>query len=100
MAHATDIDTREIDPCVATGAHSHALVLERVLNGTPELPVYGITTNGKAWEFGVLRYDEFTQQQEPIAVYDLDSLRRALHAIFRACRDMALAYRVPAAANP
>ena len=69
------------------------------LNGTPELPVYGIITNGKAWEFGVLRYDEFTQQQEPIAVYDLDSLRRYLHAIFCACRNMARAYRIPAQAS-
>lgn len=32
MAQATET----IDPCVATGAHEHALVLDRVLNGTPE----------------------------------------------------------------
>ena len=31
MAHET-----EIDPCHATGAHGHTLVLERILNGTPE----------------------------------------------------------------
>lgn len=35
MAHATEIDP-QADPCVATGAHGHALVLERVLNGPPE----------------------------------------------------------------
>lgn len=29
-------ETETIDPCHATGAHTHALVLERVLNGTPE----------------------------------------------------------------
>ena len=67
------------------------------LNGTPELPVYGITTSGKTWEFGVLRYDEFIQQQEAVAVANLDYLRQALHTVFRACRDMALAHRVPAA---
>jgi uncharacterized protein YndB with AHSA1/START domain len=32
MAQATET----IDPCVATGAHGHALVLDRVMNGTPE----------------------------------------------------------------
>jgi uncharacterized protein YndB with AHSA1/START domain len=32
VVHETDT----IDPCHATGAHDHALVLERVLNGTPE----------------------------------------------------------------
>lgn len=31
MAHET-----EVDPCVATGAHGHELVLERELDGTPE----------------------------------------------------------------
>jgi uncharacterized protein YndB with AHSA1/START domain len=36
VAHATETAAQEIDPCVATGAHNHALVLERVLNGTPE----------------------------------------------------------------
>jgi hypothetical protein len=69
------------------------------LNGTPDRPVYGITTNSKAWEFGVLLGTEFTQQQEPAALLDLDLLRRALHAVFRACRDMALSHPTPAA-NP
>lgn len=70
------------------------------LNGAPELPVYGITTNGKAWEFGVLRYDEFTQQPGAVAVTNVDDLRQSLHAVFRACLDMARAYRAPAAAGP
>ncbi len=70
------------------------------LNAAPDLPVYGITTNGKAWEFGVLKHNEFTQQPEPIAVANLDSLHQALRAIFRACRAMALAHRAPAPTNP
>jgi hypothetical protein len=77
-----------------------AMLAAQKLNATPDLPVYGITTNGKAWEFGVLKHNEFTQQQEPIAVANLDSLRQALHAIFRACRDMALAHGAPAPTNP
>ncbi|MEQ7155774.1 SRPBCC family protein [Brevundimonas aurifodinae] len=36
MAQETDTIDPQIDPCVATGAHNHALVLDRVLNGTPE----------------------------------------------------------------
>jgi hypothetical protein len=72
-----------------------AMLAAQKLNKTPEMPVYGIATNGKTWEFGVLRYNEFTQQQQPFALADLDSLRQALHAVFRACRDMALAHPVP-----
>ncbi len=70
------------------------------LNGAPELPVYGIATSGRTWEFGVLKHNEFTQQQEPFGLADLADLGRALHAVFRACRDMALAYHAPAPANP
>jgi len=76
-----------------------AMLAAQKLNATPELPVYGITTNGKAWEFAVLRHNELTQQQEPFSVGNLDTLRQALHAIFRACHEMAIAYRAPTTAN-
>jgi uncharacterized protein YndB with AHSA1/START domain len=29
-------ETETADPCVATGAHTHALVLDRILDGTPD----------------------------------------------------------------
>ncbi len=70
------------------------------LNGTPDLPVYGIASNGKTWEFGVLLSREFTQDPGPLAVSDLDTLGQALHAVFRACRDMALAHRSPTGSAP
>lgn len=66
------------------------------LNNAPDLPVYGITTNSKTWEFGMLLGNEFTQQQQPFALANLDELGRALHAVMRACRDLADAARVPA----
>jgi predicted ester cyclase len=74
-----------------------AMLAAQKLNGAPDVPVYGIATNGKAWEFGVLKHNEFTQQQEPIAVANLDTLREALHAVFRACRAMATAPPAPTA---
>jgi hypothetical protein len=77
-----------------------AMLAAQKLNRAPDLPVYGITTNGKAWEFGMLKHNEFTQQQQPAALLDLDGLRQALHAIFRACRDMALAHTAPVPTNP
>jgi hypothetical protein len=77
-----------------------AMLAAQKLNNAPDLPVYGIATNGKSWEFGVLRHNEFTQQQEPAALLDLDSLRQSLHAVFRKCRDMALAQTSPTSTTP
>jgi hypothetical protein len=72
-----------------------AMLAAQRLNGTPDLPVYGIATNGRSWEFGILRFNEFTQQQEPYGLADLDDLARALHAVFRACSGMARAQALP-----
>jgi hypothetical protein len=69
------------------------------LNGTPEQPVYGIATNSKTWEFGVLLGHEFTCDPNPIALHTLDQLRMALHGVFRACRDMALTNLATPTAN-
>lgn len=77
-----------------------AMLAAQKLNGSPDQPVYGIATNGRAWEFGVLRHNEFTQQQEPASLLNLDELGRSLHAVFRACRDMALAHAVPTPTTP
>jgi hypothetical protein len=77
-----------------------AMLAAQKLNATPDQPVYGIATNGKAWEFGVLKHNEFTLQQEPVAISTLDQLGQALHAIFRKCRDMALAQTSPTSTTP
>ena len=77
-----------------------AMLAAQKRNGTPEQPVFGIATNGKAWEFGVLRKTTFTQQPGPYALADLDRVGQALHAVFRECRDLAIAHNTPATVNP
>jgi hypothetical protein len=77
-----------------------AMLAAQKLNRTPELPVYGITTNSKSWEFGVLLGSELTCDPTPISLHTLDALRQALHAIFRVCRDMALAHTTPTPITP
>ena len=76
-----------------------AMLAAQKLNAMPDKPVYGIATNGRSWEFAVLLGNVFTRDPNPIAIHNLDSLRQALHAVFRVCRDMGLAH-VPASANP
>lgn len=77
-----------------------AMLAAQRLNAAPELPVYGITTNSKAWEFGILRHNEFTADPTPAALHNLDSLRQVLHAVFRACRAQALAHGATTPAAP
>lgn len=77
-----------------------AMLAAQKLNAAPELPIYGITTNSKTWEFGVLQHTELTCDPNPIALQNLDTLRQALHAVFRSCRDMALAHTTPTTTNP
>lgn len=74
-----------------------AMLAAQKLNGTPEVPVYGIATNSKSWEFGMLQHTECTLQQKAVGTVELDALRSHLHAVFRACRDAARAYTAPAA---
>lgn len=90
------IEAKLDDFAKAWGQCLAAMLAAQKLNSSPDQPVYGIVTNGRTWKFGVLRYNGFTHQQEPFGLVDLDDLGRALHAIFRACRDMALAHHAPA----
>lgn len=77
-----------------------AMLAAQKLNRTPDLPIYGLTTNSKSWEFGMLLGAEFTCDPNPISLHNLDTLRQALHAIFRDCRGMALAHTTPTPVNP
>jgi hypothetical protein len=69
-----------------------AMLAAQKLNATPEHPVYGIATNSKTWEFGVLLGHDFTYDLNPIALHNLDSLHQALHGVFRACLDLSLTH--------
>jgi hypothetical protein len=94
------VEAKLDDFAKAWGQCLAAMLAAQKLNATPDQPVYGVATNEKAWEFGLLTHTEFTQQQEAFGLVDLDQLARALHTVFRACRDMALAHGVPAPTNP
>jgi len=77
-----------------------AMLAAQKLNGAADRPVYGIASNGRAWEFGILLGLDFTRQWGPVALATLDILSQSLHTVFRACRDMALAAKAPTPANP
>lgn len=59
------------------------LVAAQKINGTTEVPIYGIVTDGKLWEFGSLQYATFTKNNESFTVDHLPVLFGVLHNVFR-----------------
>ncbi len=76
----------------AWGQCSAAMLAAQRLNQAPDLPIYGIATNGNSWQFGVLLGRDFTVDPSVTALYDLDSLSRRLHAVFRQVQREVTAY--------
>ncbi len=60
------------------------LVAAQKLNKTPLVPVYGIVTDGKLWEFGKLREEHFVKNKEGYTVDHLASLFGVLNLVFHA----------------
>jgi hypothetical protein len=81
----------------AWGQCSAALLAAQKLNRSPDVPVYGIATNGSAWQFGMLLGRELTVDPNATALSTLDTLSQRLHAVFRAVRAQALLHtaRIP-----
>jgi len=58
------------------------LIAAKYLNNNPEMPVYGIVTDGKLWEFGKLTEKSFTKNTDIFTVTDLNKLFGALQFVF------------------
>ena len=52
------------------------------LNGMPQLPVFGIMTNGDYWEFAKLENDLFVEFSSRYSIEDLNNIMSALNSIF------------------
>ena len=73
-----------------------AMLAAQKLNERPDVVMRGITTNGRAWEFGQLQGANFTQDLRPYSLLDLDQLCAALNFTFDQCRRQLAAF-APAA---
>jgi len=82
----------------AWGQCAAAMLAAQRLNQTPEVPVYGIATNGSEWQFGVLLGRVLTVDPLATALSNLDTLSQRMHATFRAVQAQAVAHQAPAAA--
>ncbi|RKZ40162.1 MAG: hypothetical protein DRQ49_01015 [Gammaproteobacteria bacterium] len=59
------------------------LVASQKLNDNVDLPVYGIVTDGKTWEFGLLNHKIFTKNLRSFTIDDLSMLFAALNFVFK-----------------
>ena len=60
------------------------LVAAQKINDDPELPVYGVVSDGISWQFGCLIGDVFTQNRTNFGVDNLPMLFGAINAVFKA----------------
>ena len=58
------------------------LITAQKLNNDTELPVYGIVTDGRYWEFGRLTDQSFNKDSDSFVIDDLPQLLGALNQIF------------------
>ena len=60
------------------------LVAAQKINDAPDVPVYGIVSDGERWQFGKLVDDGFTQNRTTFSIDNLPILFGAIHAVFKA----------------
>ncbi|MFM6021571.1 MAG: hypothetical protein ACKPER_01335, partial [Dolichospermum sp.] len=58
------------------------LIAAQKLNNQPEQLLYGIVSNGKIWEFGQLREQDFTKNIQEYSISNLDKLFAGLNFVF------------------
>ena len=63
------------------------LVAAEKINVDTDVPVHGIVSDGKLWEFGHLIGDAFTRNRMSFSVEDMPSLFGAIDSVFKAARE-------------
>lgn len=58
------------------------LIAAQKLNNQPEQLLYGIVSNGKIWEFGQLREQDFIKNIQEYSISNLDKLFAGLNYVF------------------
>ena len=63
------------------------LVAAQKINADANVPVHGIVSDGKLWEFGHLIGDAFTRNRTSFSVEDIPSLFGAINSVFKAASE-------------
>ena len=60
------------------------LVAAQKINDEPDVPVYGIVSDGERWQFGKLTGDAFTRHKTSFSIDNIPTLFGAINAVFKA----------------
>ena len=63
------------------------LVAAQKINDDPDVPVYGIVSDGERWQFGKLVGDAFTQNRTRFSIDNLPTLFGAINTVFKAASE-------------
>ena len=63
------------------------LVAAQKIKDAPDVPVYGIVSDGERWQFGKLVDDGFTQNRTTFSIDNLPALFGAINAVFKAASE-------------
>ncbi len=63
------------------------LVAAQKINDDPDVPVYGIVSDGERWQFGKLVGDTFTQNRTSFSIDNLPTLFGAINTVFKAASE-------------
>jgi len=80
------IEAKRDDPEHGWSQCLAALLAAQKLNSVPELTLYGITTNGRFWDFGKLEGATFTRELLPFSLRNLEEVYAAIHFVFEQCQ--------------
>jgi len=89
MPYLLVVEAKKDDFVRGWGQCLAAMLAAQKLNNVPDQTLFGVSTNGRGWEFGKLRGSVFTQEPRTHSLSDLDGLAAALHFVFSECRDQA-----------
>jgi hypothetical protein len=86
--HFIVVEAKRDDFAAGWGQCLAEMVAIQNINGDPLLPVFGVVSNGKVWEFGQLINQQFIKNIQVYTIYDLPMLINGLNGIFVQCESL------------
>lgn len=80
------VEAKRDDFTTGWGQCGAEMVAMQKINANPDLPVYGIVSNGEIWEFAQLEQQIFTLYRQRFDIIDLDVLFSALVCLLESCK--------------
>ena len=79
------VEAKQDDFDAAWGQCLAEMVAAQRLNGSEQIPLFGIASNGGVWQFGRLVGDRFDLNQFFYTIQELDRLLSAVNFVFQEC---------------